>query len=245
MADKSEKNTVRSQIAKVQSSYGFNNAIFDKITHMRSLIKNDYIYEKYWLGQTAEERKVLSTISISREHPQSYFVYGSSQDDLYKFLTYYCIMSDRGYTEWDIQDFLDNLNTPRGAYLGINDILVFYQHRFNIFLGAGEAYTFSRLLRYITSRNRAGEPTIILSEVMDNKFIEAGEVELINLVELFKRTTVTNNLTKVVVDQYEAKKANKVVNPIEVAPNTEIERAVKQQTSDIMARKMARQAKKR
>lgn len=240
--------TAREHITQLQANHGFKNEYFDKIEHLRSLIKNDEIYNKYWLGQTADERKALSTIQISRENPKSYFVYGATQDDLYKFLTYYCIMADRSYTEWDIQDFLDSLNTPAGAYLGIRNILVFYQHKYNIFFGAGEAYSMSKILRYITSRNRAGEPTLILSETMDNRFVGVGEVEIINLVELFKRTPVAENaINKALIEDYDSKKANRIISTTEVVSRPAEEQAITKQASDIMARKQARQqqAKKR
>lgn len=163
-------------------------------------------FARLYLGQTNwsnlkktsnAEHALFQEVPIDLK--KSYIVYGSA-DILGKFKAFYltrCLKTRPLYMQCFITDYANELSSGTKDEYGLNvdqDLIFLYIHEHSIStLGRSEAWLVETTLNKVTSRNRDGLVTIILSEIKCPNLEKSKELQVINLSK-----TITKSVAEVV-----------------------------------------------
>ena len=143
---------------------------------------------EYMQNSSEGELKLFKKFPINLKC--SYIVYGN-KDLLNKFKAFYltrCLKSRPLYAQFFITDYANELMSNTKDEYGLNidqDLIFLYIHRHSVStLGRSETWLTETILNKVSSRNRDGLVTIILSEVKVPLLEDSSEIEVINLSEV-------------------------------------------------------------
>ena len=118
---------------------------------------------------------------------KSYYVRGNIKalKEFEAYFLFLCGFEKPFFKQYQIDNYASILSAPIGSDvddLGIDqELIIIHVHNAPIGIGNTEAWVFSTLLNKITSRNRTGNVTLILSERKIAAFKESGELINIDL----------------------------------------------------------------
>ena len=151
-------------------------------------------FARLYLGQTNWENLKKTSekeLALFQKYPinleKSYIVYGSA-DMLKKFKAFYltrCLKTRPLYMQCFITDYANELSSDTKDEYGLNvdqDLIFLYVHEHSVStLGKSETWLMETTLNKVTSRNRDGLVTIILSEIKLPTLESSRELGVINL----------------------------------------------------------------
>ena len=119
---------------------------------------------------------------------KSYFVLGN-KSNLPKFEAYFlflCGFEKPLYRKYMIMEYAELLRPSTGQddslNVGVdNELVILYSHNVDMGIGNTDLWVYKSVLSKIVSRNREGNPTIVLSERAVALFQNSGEMEVIDL----------------------------------------------------------------
>lgn len=189
MANKDETKQPTSAIERAKAEYakkmeGRNAEMEEYVKFLKNSLRR---YFPYLMSLTKDDRAYLDTLGVETKTRKSYFVYSPSETQLMKFAAYYLAKCGaivfREYFVRELASLLvdgDPMDDNSSIYV-MEDLLILYNHRNNNYLGKSEDFVYGQVINKVTERNRLRLPTLILSEVKDEKYINSGEFEEITL----------------------------------------------------------------